>query len=397
MAAFFARRDYAAWADVSRVFWRPAGIFALLHLPVLPRAAMAAAAVAWKVLLVASALGVFTRLSTAGAFVLGTYLLGVPNSFGKVHHADAILVWAMAVLAVSRCGDGFSVDALVRAARRPRERLERASGEYTWPIRMMWLVMAVIFFSAGVSKIRHSGLRWVTSDALATYFLNANYGLGSGVEPPPTEWALRLSRHPALCSAMAGVSLFFELAVPLALFSRRARRVVIPGILAVQVGIGVLMGPDFLRFAFCYVFWVPWAQLGRRVRVAAEAPRRHHLLYDGSCGVCRRTVAFLARLDLLGRVAFHDAQRDWPAVHATFPALRREDCLETMHVVTSSGDVRTGFDAYRAIAWSMPLLWPLAPLLYVPGVPFVGRKVYARVAGSRHRAGCPLPERSTAP
>ena len=38
-----------------------------------------------------------------------------------------------------------------------------------------------------------------------------------------------------------------------------------------------------------------------------------------------------------------------------------------MHVVTASGSVETGFDAYRAISWSVPLLWPIAPLLYVPG------------------------------
>jgi predicted DCC family thiol-disulfide oxidoreductase YuxK len=397
MAVFFARRDYAAWSDVSRVFWQPVGIVALLHLPVLPRAAMAAVAAAWKVLLVLSALGAFTRVSTAGAFVLGTYLLGIPESFGKIHHADAILVWAMAVLALSRCGDGCSVDALVRAARRPERPLARPSGEYTWPIRMMWLVMSVIFFCAGVSKLRHSGLRWVTSDALATYFVHASYGLGAGVEAPPTGWALRLAQHPAICRAMAATSLLFELAMPLALFSRRARRVVVPGILAVQIGIAVLMGPDFLRFGFCYVFWVPWAALGRRARALLGTRPTHHFLYDGSCGICRSTVAVLARLDVLGRVRFHDALGQWPAIHAAFPALRQEDCLATMHVVTADGAVRTGFEAYRAISWSIPLLWPAAPLLYVPPVPFFGRRVYARVARSRHDAGCPVPERSAAP
>ena len=124
---------------------------------------------------------------------------------------------------------------------------------------------------------------------------------------------------------------------------------------------------------------------------------KHHFLYDGSCGICRKTVAVLSRLDVRQRIAFHDALSDWAQVHLAFPRLRQEDCLETMHVVTATGEVRTGFDAYRAISWSIPLFWPIAPLLYVPGVPFAGRRVYARVARSRHRAGCPVPERSAAP
>ena len=184
MVVFFARRDYAGWADVSRVFWKPVGIVALLRLPVLPQPALAAVSVAWKALLVLSALGIFTRISTAGAFLLGTYLIGIPESFGKIHHADAILVWAMATLALSRSGDGWSVDGLMRATRRPEEPPRPRSGEYTWPIRMMWLVMSIIFFSAGVSKLRHGGLAFVTSDALATHFIHSDYGLGRPAGAP---------------------------------------------------------------------------------------------------------------------------------------------------------------------------------------------------------------------
>jgi len=128
-----------------------------------------------------------------------------------------------------------------------------------------------------------------------------------------------------------------------------------------------------------------------------SSSRRHHFLYDGSCGICRKTVSVLSRLDVRRRLVFHDALNRWSSIRALFPGLRQDDCLETMHVVTASGEVKTGFDAYRAISWSIPLFWPIAPLLYVPGVPLAGRRVYARVARNRHRAGCPVPERSAAP
>jgi len=397
MVVFFARRDYAGWADVSRVFWKPVGIVALLRLPVLPQPALAAFSVAWKALLVLSALGIFTRISTAGAFLLGTYLIGIPESFGKIHHADAILVWAMATLALSRSGDGWSVDALMRAARRPELPSTPRSGEYTWPIRMMWLVMSIIFFSAGVSKLRHGGLAFVTSDALATHFIHSNYGLGRPAGAPLVDWGLWFAHHPVLCRAMGAGSLLFELALPLALFSRWARRLVVPGVFSLQLGITFLMGPDFLRFAFCYLFWVPWEKIGVALKKSTDTKNRHQFLYDGSCGLCQKTVAVLRRLDVLDRIVFRDALRDWPAIRTEFPTLSQEACLENMHVVTASGRVETGFDAYRAISWSLPLLWPIAPLLYVPLVPAVGRRVYAAVARGRHRGGCPVPTRSAAP
>ncbi|HEX4439666.1 MAG TPA: DUF393 domain-containing protein [Thermoanaerobaculia bacterium] len=122
----------------------------------------------------------------------------------------------------------------------------------------------------------------------------------------------------------------------------------------------------------------------------------HHFFYDGSCGLCRKTVAVLRRLDVRHRVVFHDALNDWASILSAFPGLSQPACLETMHVVTASGRVETGFDAYRAIAWSIPLLLPVAPLLYLPGVPAVGRRLYAAVARRRLRAGCPAPNRSEA-
>ena len=119
---------------------------------------------------------------------------------------------------------------------------------------------------------------------------------------------------------------------------------------------------------------------------STDATPRHHFLYDGSCGLCQQTVAVLRRIDLLGRIVFHDALRDWPAIQTAFPTLSQEECLETMHVVTASGRVETGFDAYRAISWSVPLLWPIAPLLYVPGVPRSDAGSTRRWRANRHCA-----------
>jgi predicted DCC family thiol-disulfide oxidoreductase YuxK len=395
IAALYWRRDFVAWASVSQVFWQPIPLFRALGLGVLPPTAMVVAVAAWKVFLLASAAGLATRLSTAGAAVLGTYLLGLPHNFGKIHHDDAILVFGLWVLAFARSGDGLSLDSLIRAARRPQAALPKPSGEYTWPFRMMWLVMSLIFFAAGVSKLRHSGLAWITSNALAGHLLRTGDPISRPAGAAWTDWGMWIAATPWLTKLLGAGTLALELFFPLALFSRTARRIIPAAMFGVQIGISAVMGPNFTRFLASYLFWVPWKQVGDVLSRVTASERRHAFLYDGSCGLCQRTVAVLRRLDLGGRVEFLDALADWPRIHAAHPALLQDDCIRTMHVVTRDGRVETGFDAYRAIAWSLPLLWPVAPLLDVPGVPAVGRRVYASVAARRHRTGCPVPERPT--
>jgi hypothetical protein len=63
-----------------------------------------------------------------------------------------------------------------------------------------------------------------------------------------------------------------------------------------------------------------------------------------------------------------------------------------MRVVRSDGRTYDGFEGYRALAWAIPLWWPLLPLLYLPVVPTIGQAIYSRIATSRYEAGCPVPE-----
>ena len=114
-------------------------------------------------------------------------------------------------------------------------------------------------------------------------------------------------------------------------------------------------------------------------------------LYDGSCGLCNRTVGVVRALDLLGRVDVLDALADWPRVSVRWPALDQRACLEDMHVTTDRGRVHVGFYGYSAFAWHLPLGWLFLPLLYTPGVPAIGQRVYSFVARRRNGTGCALP------
>ena len=115
------------------------------------------------------------------------------------------------------------------------------------------------------------------------------------------------------------------------------------------------------------------------------------VLFDGDCSLCQASVRVIRSLDLLRQVRFMDIANEWPAVQKQFPQLRQEICLEEMHLVRADGRVVTGFDAYRTLAWVLPVGWLVLPFLYLPGVRFLGRRIYASIAGGRQRPHCPLP------
>src|SRR5438105_7577595 len=116
---------------------------------------------------------------------------------------------------------------------------------------------------------------------------------------------------------------------------------------------------------------------------ADPAPGKGIVLYDGDCPFCRRSVAILKKLDWLGRLHYQSA-RDVEHLPPSEVPLDPKRLLDEMHVLTP--DRRrafAGYAAFRWIAWRLPLTIPVAPLLYVPGVPWVGNRVYLWVARNR--------------
>src|SRR3954469_10922589 len=71
--------DYSGWSEVSTSYWIPIPLFSALHLEPLRTGALGSLQLIWRTSLVFSALGILSRVSMVVAFVLGTYLLGLPH------------------------------------------------------------------------------------------------------------------------------------------------------------------------------------------------------------------------------------------------------------------------------------------------------------------------------
>jgi predicted DCC family thiol-disulfide oxidoreductase YuxK len=109
---------------------------------------------------------------------------------------------------------------------------------------------------------------------------------------------------------------------------------------------------------------------------------RARVIYDGDCAFCRKSIDVLRKLDWRRRLTYVNA-RDTSQTLLQQPPVAGAPLLEQMHVLTPAGRLYGGYAAIRWLAWRLPLLWPLAPLLYLPGASPIGNAAYRWVA--RHR------------
>ena len=114
------------------------------------------------------------------------------------------------------------------------------------------------------------------------------------------------------------------------------------------------------------------------------------VFYDGNCRLCIRSMKLLRFLDWLSNlqlINYHDE-----SLRNTYASdLAFEDLDRAMHIQLPNGQRQKGYLAARRICWSLPLLWIVAPFMYLPGISQIGQKVYQRVAQKRHRCsieGC---------
>jgi uncharacterized membrane protein YphA (DoxX/SURF4 family) len=246
----------AAWADVPGVFWMPTDLFAVLRLGVAPRAVLSLLDVAWTASLALACVGLFTRAACASAFVIGVYVLGLPQCFGKIDHWSGLIVSAMGVLALARAGDAWSWDALLRRRRGAAD--PPPSGEYRWPIELVRLLLVLVFFAAGVAKLRQGGLAWMSADNMRAILLTPHYANDRALP----ELGLRIADSALACGLLAIVTIVAEVGAPLALLGGRVARVLIGTLFAMQLGIATLLGVHgTFPFLACYVFWLPWRRV----------------------------------------------------------------------------------------------------------------------------------------
>jgi predicted DCC family thiol-disulfide oxidoreductase YuxK len=204
-------------------------------------------------------------------------------------------------------------------------------------------------------------------------------------EFPLRDW---LAQQPGVCYAIGLSVVTMELIAPFLWLIPRGRPLGIAIGVVFQLALwGTLQVPTIFLFLFppMMLLFIRPEALVRWIeaRQAAQAHRgRAILLYDGQCGFCVASVTRLRILDLFGWLDPLDLHTQ-PNLSRLHPALTPERCRSEMVLVEPNGRVSGGFDAFARLTLALPLLWWAAPVARLPGVPWVGRRVYRWVASHR--------------
>ncbi len=184
-----------------------------------------------------------------------------------------------------------------------------------------------------------------------------------------------LAAWPLLINLLTHASLTIELLYPVLIWVRIVRPLWLACVVAMHLGIAVI-SPGLTEFALAMLAGNLAFFSGAWLRGLATGPTQpaQKVLFDGACPRCRASMALITAADPDHVVEPIDLTAvDVTAIH---PNLTRADCMQSMHVVSRSGRITAGFDGVRSVAASLPLFWPVAPILYLPGVAWLGRRVY---------------------
>ncbi|RCS54747.1 DUF393 domain-containing protein [Bremerella cremea] len=117
----------------------------------------------------------------------------------------------------------------------------------------------------------------------------------------------------------------------------------------------------------------------------SQRPQADVVIYDGDCVICTGGVKLLHRLDWFKRLAYlslHD-----PQVSEFAPELSFEQMMEEIWVIDQLGRRHSGAEAFRYLTRRLVLLWPVMPLLHIPGSLPLWKWIYQKVAAARYRFG----------
>jgi predicted DCC family thiol-disulfide oxidoreductase YuxK len=323
----------------------------------------------------------------AGSFMLGWHTRWVKwvvlagqisydyRNLTVIYGVDSIICSLLFVLCLAPAGRALSLDRVraVRAAKRKNLAAKLPPHISPWAgacTRLLQLQMAVLFFYSGIGKLRAD--EWWSGDAIWLVFTTYEF-----YHPLLLEV---LARQYWLVNIMSYGTVLIEIAFPFLIWQRRTR----PYLLGAAIFLHLMFGLLLRLIYFSSVMIVGHLSFLRPewlTRLGEIWKRRMgdmEMIYDGRCGFCVRSMAWLLAFDGLGQITIRDFR--------AHPSPLVSDALveKALYVVLPDGRALPGFEAYRHVVLRVPGLWWLVPFFYVPVVSrLFGPPIYDWVAANR--------------
>lgn len=227
-------------------FWNPVDAIVFLGLQKPSLAAMDTLGWLTAILLVLVGLGVGARLVLVVLLPLFFLEEAMFYSFGKTSHGTIPLLYALLFFMVAPCDQRFALDSFWRRRGAP---FPETCSLARWPVDLLYVVLSGFYFSAGMSKLMTSGIRWADGYTLQYFLLLKNQPLG-----------IALAQYPWLCAVGSAAVLGWQLTYPLGMF-RKLRPFYLIGGVAFHLSTGLLMNVWFWPVAALCLLFIPWSRL----------------------------------------------------------------------------------------------------------------------------------------
>jgi vitamin K-dependent gamma-carboxylase-like protein len=241
----------------------PLAAWALWPLHTVSPSVIAFGVAAMKGAAITAAVGLFSRTSAALVCFLFLFAWGRLQWYGKVDHQHHLL-WFAALLAVSPCGDVLSLDALIarlRKLHKGRAHPPTPSRRYGMPLAFSMILIGIIYLFPGLWKASRSGLDWALSDN-PKLLMQQEWRMYGDWLP-----ILRFDEHAWLYHAGALGVLLFEMSFVFLLLGNRTRLIAALLGLGFHLNTNLTLNIPFATLRNCYVVFVDWCGLLRRMRL----------------------------------------------------------------------------------------------------------------------------------
>lgn len=327
--------------------------------------------------------GIWPRWSTILSFLLVLAFHGRnPHAFTA---GDGLLRQIGFLLCIAPGIDAFSLARARRQALRFRRHraLLPARTMPAWPYRL--LLWTMILFAARALWAMLPGTAWTHGTAAAIVLWHPFHA-----RFPGTVELLASFSRPITLSVPIALVAWIALLIPHPLPILRRVALVLTALLALGAWLFLAIGTlPLALLAACCGLLRESDRAALRDLLNAKIAGPIVVLYDGECGLCRSVAGLWLTGDWLRRVTaadFRDAgARARFAADLDPAALERAIHIRFPAMGATPARTLSGFDAIRALCRHLPPFWPLFPLLFVPGIPRLGRRIYAWIAANR---GC---------
>jgi Vitamin K-dependent gamma-carboxylase len=226
----------------------PEGAHWLAALPLTPSSAQTLRVIALSSGALAL-LGFYSRIALAVLTLAAVPLYALSQLSGAVIH-DMHLFWFSGLLALSPCGDAWSLDGWGTEP-------ERSVREYAVPVALCRALLGVVYFFPGVHKLLESGWQWAAAPHVVAQ-MHAKW-----FQMAELPW-LRIDRYPQWCSLGGHLVLLFELSFLPLICWRRTRPLAAAMGLAFHASTQVFLFIPFMSLWACYVVLAPFHLLAPR-------------------------------------------------------------------------------------------------------------------------------------